>query len=159
VVLWLVMNIMSKRSPDRTILTPHPLKHAKKDNQTLSPVQMIPDFELQEFYESLRRRLETQDTDQILDWVYDSIRSLIRRTKKSNHDHNITLASENQFRENVDKGRFLEAMRTAANHPLNREALEAMIFHSMCLCFGTDQIMNIIQVHFGRLHPSLSVRL
>ena len=97
-----------------------------------------------------------QDTDQVLDWVYDSIHSLIRRTNASIYDHNTTVASQDQFK-NVDKGQFLEAMRTAANSPLDRKALEAVIFHCMCLSFGTDRMTNATQVHSGRPHPGLSV--
>ena len=54
---------------------------------------------------------------------------------------------------NVQKQKqFIEMLRRAANSPWNREALEALIFHGMCLCFRADQVMNNIKMYSG-LHP------
>jgi hypothetical protein len=58
----------------------------------------------------------------------------------------------------IMKNHLLEMSKEVANSPFDRERLEALLSHGMCLCYGTNQFMNITQRHSG-LHPTRSLRV
>ena len=164
---------MSKQSPDRASpLTSHRLKRTRRespspsaqlqDMQTPSQTQMFSDDELQDYHRKLQTWLipkpKEEGMSRVLSLVYHYTAFTIIEMSGSG-DSDRTVVQFDQFMKNVqEQGQFVETLRTAANFPVNRQALEALIFHSMCLCFRTNQVMNIIQVHSG-LQLSLHLRM
>jgi hypothetical protein len=138
---------------------PH-LKHARKESpspsawpqdiQTLPPTKMISDDKLQQYHLILQAELEEEEE---ISGVLKVLYHYTAFTRTISRSDNSDLTTLYQFMKNVQKQKqFIEMLRRAANSPWNREALEAVIFHGMCLCFRTDQVMNIIQMYSG-LHP------
>jgi hypothetical protein len=114
---------------------------------------MISDHLLKFFRQTLAdsKRIDA-DESQILYGVYYLRNALTTVGSGDDRDH--TVVSLDQFMKNVEgaQNEFFETLRRAADSPespLNREALEALVFHSMCLCFRVNQFMNITQVHSG----------
>jgi hypothetical protein len=118
---------------------------------------MISDDELQQYHRRLQSRqrwlIPEPEDEEGISLVLQGLYFWTARILETSMSDNSNLITLYQFMKNVQKQKqFVEMLKRAANSPLNREALEALIFHGMYLCFRTDQVMNIIQMYSG-LHP------
>jgi hypothetical protein len=147
---------MSKRPPDSSLTTPHS-KQARKGSplpcaQQEEPLaemsnemsNEMPHADFQRLHLDLNRCLDSQSGvghdryDHLTQMVHSSVSFLIMASGERK-----TLAGFEQFKENVNE-QFMEALRKAAETPLNRNNLTALISHRMCFYFRMNQVVNII---------------
>jgi hypothetical protein len=126
---------MSKRSPNSTspLTSPH-LKHARMDD---SPDESEPltKEEVFQLLHSLIRSIQSiiPTAKDHIPQVYQQLR--LQKKFFSNQVKNRTLATELEFEKkvaSVNQEELLEIMREATESPLDHEALETLIYHSMC---------------------------
>ncbi|KAI0253775.1 hypothetical protein BJV78DRAFT_1152633 [Lactifluus subvellereus] len=93
---------------------------------------MIADDDLKDFHQFLQRRLKKEaDISQVLRPVYRLVDFVLTDSESRSGDGDRTIVGVDQFMKNAERhNQFFETLRRAANSPLNREALEALIFHS-----------------------------
>jgi hypothetical protein len=159
---WLQSTSMSKRFPNRAFpLTSHRLKRTRRESpSTRIQSRMISDHTLKILHENLGniwKPSERPSEDSIqLQMIYCYCGPSILEDGRKIIDLSEFMA---QVQKNdITRTHFLEMSKEVAISPFNRERLVALLSHSMCLCYGMDQFMNITQRHSG-LHPTRSLRV
>ena len=137
---------MSKRSSDHIAPLAPSLKHARTEGPSTSSLQDMVQIS-DDAFEELHRNLSISDGT--LQSVYFGV-FFSSNARLQSHKGFVDLEQfmKNVNKDPVSKDEFLATFTKAAVNPLSHEDLKALIFHSMCFYFGTDQVANITLAAF-----------